>query len=114
MKQTKEKVIVIAKKVMEDIQWPYDTNKVFKTTFTSVDEQIEKWKDLKGFDQIKDKIFAYWDIIIDFPEEENWEGRNVYYVEIRDEDGIPYKVGHRQAKFNIEKDENKKFKIVKI
>jgi len=109
MKHSEEQIIEIAKNVIEDIEWPYDTSKEIRIGFTSIDEQLEKWKDLKGFEQIKDKIFAYWNVIFDFPEDEHWEERNVYYVEIRDEDGIPYKVGHRQAKFKVEKDQNNKF-----
>ena len=114
MIQTKEQIIEIAKQVMADVEWPYDQKKGVVAIFVSLEEQYERWKNMEGFEENKHKIYAYWDVFLDFPEEEGWQGRNMYYIEIRDEDGEPYLIGHKQAKLRVVKNTDGKYEMLEF
>lgn len=111
--KTEAKIIETAKKVMADIDWAYDKSEPLVAVFTSIEEQFKRFQNFKGFEENKHKIYAYWTVSLQFPKEERWEGRNTYFILIKYEDGEPYEISHRQAKFKLIKDEDGKYKAEK-
>jgi hypothetical protein len=111
MKQTEEKVASIAIKVINDVGWLFDKSKGVRPLSTSLEEQYEKYKKFEGFEKNKHKIFAFWDVIFDFPEDDNWRGRNIMWVLIKDDTGEPYEIGHRQYKGKVIKNSQGKYEI---
>lgn len=112
MKHTKEQIIETAKKVMADIEWPYDKKKGVRPVFESIESQIEHVSSVKEhprFEEYINTFFEYWDVFLDFPEEEGWEGRNTYIIKIKDEDREPYMIRHKQAKFKLIKNGEGKY-----
>jgi hypothetical protein len=109
MKMTEKEVAKIAIQVLNDIKWPYDAKKGVRPLETTLEEQYEKYKNFEGFEENKHKVFPYWSVLFDFPEDDGWDGRNVMSVKVKDETGEPYEVGHRQWKGKVIKDENGKY-----
>ena len=117
MKQNKQQIIEIAKQVMADIEWPYDHKRKIGAVFYSIKTQIDEVSSQKNhprFQEYVDKLFEYWNVMLDFPEEEGWQGRNMYYIEIRDEDGEPFLIGHKQAKLRVVKNTEGKYEMLEI
>lgn len=112
MKLTEKQAKEIAIKVLNDIEWTFDTKKGARPLFYSIDEQIEEVKSQKNhprFQEYVDNLFIYWCVMFDFPEDDGWEGRNVMRVLIKDDTGEPYEVGHRQWKGKVKKDSKGKY-----
>ena len=117
MIQTEEKVIETAKQVMADLEWPYDQKEEISAVFESIESQIDLVSSQKNhprFQEYVDKLFEFWSVFFDFPKEEGWEGRNIYIIKIRDEDGEPYQVGHKQAKLRVVKNADGKYEKLRI
>jgi len=112
MKLSEEKVIRIAKLVMKDIDWTYETKREPTPLEHSVERQIEEVSSQKNHPRYNDYIAtlsSYWAVIFQFPDDEGWNGRNVMWVLIKDETGEPYELGHKQAKFKIFKNKDGKY-----
>ena len=112
MKHKEEAINKMAKQVMEDIGWTYNENTSPHSWFKSVDEQIEDMPSVKKhprFEEYKAILFPKWTSAFDFPLEDEWEGRNVMFLEISDETGEPYKISHKQVRLKIIKNEQGKY-----
>ncbi|HRG87607.1 MAG TPA: hypothetical protein PLW44_01210 [Chitinophagales bacterium] len=96
MKQTIELVSATAVTVLNDIGWKFDAGTAPTVWYTSIEDQYELYKNFEGFEEKKDKIFAFWTVSFDFPLDDNWKGRNAIFVLIKDEDGVPYEVSNKQ------------------
>lgn len=101
--KSKEEIIKTAQKVMADISWTFDKDSPPVAIYTSKEEIQEKWKDFKGFEEIKDRIRSEWMVCFEFPVEDKWEGRNTIFLKIYDDTGEPFEIFHKQAKFKITK-----------
>ena len=110
MKHTEEQINKLAKKVIDDVKWTYEEGS-FASIFHDLEEQYEKYKKFDGFEENKHKIFPYWLVTLDFPEAEDWKGRNIMLVYINDETGEPYEIGHRQFRVGLQKNSNGKYEI---
>ncbi|WP_447636835.1 hypothetical protein [Flavobacterium microcysteis] len=62
-----------------------------------------------GFEENKYKIVAFWITSFGFPEEEGWNGTNMMFILTRDDNGEPYQISHKQAKFKILKNKDGKY-----
>lgn len=111
MRMIDEDVAAKAIKVLNDIDWPFDLEKGVRPLQHTLDEQYEKYKKFEGFEENKHKIFAYWHVLFDYPEDDGWQGRNLMRVLIKDETGEPYEIVHRQWKGKVLKDSNGKYYI---
>ncbi|WP_447636836.1 hypothetical protein [Flavobacterium microcysteis] len=110
MKLSEEKVIQIAKQVMKDIDWSYETKEEPVPVDYSIERQIETVRSQKNHPRYNDYIatfFPYWKVFFEFPDDEGWNGRNMMCVSIKDDTGEPYELGHKQAKFKILKKDNR-------
>lgn len=111
MKHTEIQIKEIAKRVMKDIDWPYDEKKGIRPAYESKEEIIERLKNLKIFEEIKPKIISYWSVGLDFPEDDGWGERNKMFIEIADETGVPYEISHKQYRGKLKQDTNGKYYI---
>lgn len=114
MERKKEEIKRIAIKVLSDIDWPFDEKKGARPHEYSVENQIEEVSTQKSnprFQEYVDKLFPYWDVLFDYPEDDGWQGRNMMWVLIKDETGEPYEIGHRQWKGKVLKDSSGKYYI---
>ncbi len=89
MKHTEEQIIAIAKQVMLDIEWTYDeTTSPDGAVYTSVEQQIAEMSRPPGaidhpqFQIVVNRLYPYWTVAFDFPEEYDWKGRNVMFLDI--------------------------------
>ena len=108
MRHTKNEIELIAIKVMEDIDWTYDKINSPRALEFSIQEQIEQVDSQKNhprFEEYVANLFPFWNVLFDFLEDDNWQGRNVMWVKVNDDTGEPYEVGHRQWKGKIVKDD---------
>ena len=112
MKLLEKEIKEIAIKVLNDIEWPFDEKFGALPIEYTIEMQIEEVKSQKNhprFQEYVDRLFPYWSVRFDFPEDDGWEGRNVMRVLIKDETGEPYEVGHRQWKGKVKKDSKGKY-----
>lgn len=113
MKYAEEQINKLVKKVLEDVEWTYQEGS-FAPVFISKEEQIERMnsqKDHPRFQEYVESLFPYWSVTLDFPEDDNWKGRNIMFIDINDETGEPYKIGHRQFIGGLIKNSNEKYEI---
>jgi hypothetical protein len=116
MKHTEEQIRLLAQKVLNDINWGYDKEKGLLTASVTIEEQIISSSSMKDHPKYEAYIATfknYWSVYADFPVEDSWGERNMMWVKIDDETGIPYEVGHRQFKSGLELIDGKYVKIRK-
>jgi hypothetical protein len=112
MKHTKEEIIEIAKKVMQDIDWTYDEKVEVGAFANTVEKYLEQFKKAKRFDEVKHLIRADWTVYFDFPKDmELPERMNTFFLRIDDERGEPTRLSHEQASLIIVKSEDGKYSI---
>jgi hypothetical protein len=111
MRMTEKDATNIGIKVLNDIEWPFDEKEGASPIAHTLQEQYDMYKKFEGFEENKHKIFAYWTVLFDYPEDDGWQGRNIMRVLIKDETGEPYEIGHRQWKGKVIKQDNGKYKI---
>lgn len=114
MIHTESEIKAIAIKVLNDVKWIYNVSNSPRPIFKSIDNQIEDVSTQKKhprFSEYVAKLFEYWDVIFDFPEDDNWRGRNIMWVLVKDETGEPYEIGHRQYKGKVIKNSQGKYEI---
>jgi hypothetical protein len=112
MKMNENDVVKLATKILQDIRWAFDESEGGTALEYPVEKQIEELNLIKGNsrdDVLIARLYSFWSVIFDFPEDDGWDGRNVMRVKIKDETGEPYEVGHRQWKGKVLKDENGKY-----
>jgi len=113
MNYTKQEIEEIALKVIEELKWGYDPKEGIRLVFSSMEEQIEDLnKTYKGgflpkkitYEDAKAKIRPFWSAFFnDIPEAEIYGSTTI--IEINDDSGEPYFLRHRQASFNILKND---------
>lgn len=114
MKQTEDEVIKISEKVIKDLNWTYEEGSII-AIFNSIEmqtEQVSTQKEHPKYQEFIELLSPYWSVTLDFPEDDNWKGRNVMFIKIKDETGEAYEVGHRQSKSNIIKNSNGKYEVI--
>jgi hypothetical protein len=112
MKHTEEEVIGIAKKIMQEIDWDYDTQQKIEVDAHPLEEYYERFKDVKGFEEGKDRFKADWTVYFDFPKRMALPERmNSFFLQIDDETGEPTRLYHEQASLIIVKSEDGKYSI---
>ncbi len=117
MKHTKDQINKIAKQVLDDIGWTYDKQTSPRSWFESVEDQanqVSSQKNHPKWDEYVAILFPLWTSSFDFPPEDGWEGRNTIFLNIRDEDGEPYEISHKQARFKIIKNDKGKYEKAPI
>jgi len=117
MIHTEKQIIEIAIKAMNDIDWGFDESKKLNAVFNSKEEAIEDiykyaTKELLENPNFEDYINSqkpdYWFVGFKFEPEAELETNSIF-LDIWDATGEPFYIRHRQAGFNILKDENGKY-----
>jgi len=112
MKHTKEEIIEIAKKVMQDINWDYDDQEEVGAFANTLEEYLEDFKNVKNFEEVKHLIRADWTVYFDFSKNMDLPERmNTFFLRIDDETGEPTRLSHEQASLIIVKSEDGKYSI---
>jgi hypothetical protein len=112
MKRTKEEIIEIAKKVMQDINWDYDDQEEVGAFANTLEEYLQDFKKEKKFEEVKHLIRADWTVYFDFPKRMELPKRmNSFFLQIDDETGEPTELSHQQARLKLVKSEDGKYSI---
>jgi hypothetical protein len=114
MIHTENEIEIIAIKILRDVKWTYNESNSPRAIFKSIDYQIEEVSTQKKhprFNEYVAMLFEYWLVFFDFPEDDNWKGRNIMTVKIKDKTGEPYEIGHRQYKGKVVKNAQGKYEI---
>jgi hypothetical protein len=99
MKHSEKQIASIAIKVIKDIDWLFDQSKGVTPVEHTLEEQVLRLQDYKDHPNYQTAIasmFPYWCVMMDFPKDDGWEGRNKIWVNINDDTGLAYEVAHRQ------------------
>lgn len=107
MKHTEEQIRLLAQKVLTDINWGYNEENGLTVAPVTIEEQILHIAPMKNVPEYNYEFAIstfknYWSVYADFEEWWGWGERNMMWVKIDDETGIPYEVGHRQFKSGLE------------
>ncbi|WP_138432559.1 hypothetical protein [Winogradskyella algicola] len=111
MNTAEDKIKTTALKVMNDIDWGFDTSKDIECYFESFDEQVEQLKSLKNhekYEEILASIFPIWKVFFEF-ESDTEIDNNVMILKINDETSEPFQIRHKQARFDILKNDEGKY-----
>ena len=109
MIKTENEIKEIGIQVMNDIEWTYDDEKPISIIQTTKEEQYERFKTFKGFEENKHKIYDYWKLIFNFPKTDAWAHREIMILSIRDDNGEPFEIQHHQYRGKIFKNEDGKY-----
>jgi len=111
MIHAKEEIIEIAKLTMDSIDWGYDEQREINPIFESKEEQKEKYEEVQDhpkYPEIIASLKNYWFVGFGFEAEAELDN-NTMYLSIDDDTGKPFEISHRQAFFDVRKDENDKY-----
>jgi hypothetical protein len=112
MKHTKEEIIEIAKKILQDVEWDYDPQKRIGAVAHPVEEYLEEFKNAKRFEEVKHLFRADWTVSFRFEKEMDLPERmNTFFLQIDDETGEPTELSHEQATLKFVKSEDGKYSI---
>lgn len=111
MIHAKEEIIEKTIQIMDNIDWRYDANTELNPVLFSKEKAykyIKNEKQLQEYLTVLESYRDYWSLGFDFELETELEN-NTMFLSIWDDTGEPFEISHKQAFFDVRKDDNDKY-----